>query len=77
VIIVAGRSAIYSNLMENDPKIAELQRKLTPAQKLRTAQRLYWSARAWKAAAFRSLHPDWTEERVQSEVRHAFLTART
>ena len=63
--------------MENDPKVTELLKKLTPEQKLRTAARMYWTARNWKAAAFRSLHPDWSEEKIKDEVRYAFLTART
>ena len=62
--------------MENDPKILEYIRAMTPEQKLNAAMRLYWSARELKAAGFRHLHPDWSEEKVQQEVRHAFLTAR-
>jgi hypothetical protein len=63
--------------MKNDPKVTELLKQLTPEQKLTTAARLYWTARDWKAAALRSFHPDWSEEKIQQEVRHAFITART
>ena len=52
-------------------------RAMTPAQKLKAAQRLYWSARALRAAALRMEHPDWTEEEIQSAVREAFLYARS
>ena len=62
--------------MENDPKVQEFTRALTPEQKLETAMRLYWSARELKAAALRSFHPDWSEEKIQKAVRHAFLIAR-
>lgn len=47
--------------------------RMTPAQKLDAAQRLYWSARALKAAAFRAQNPDWSEAEVESAVRLAFL----
>lgn len=50
--------------------------RLTPEQKLRAAERLYWSARALKAAAFRAWHPEWSEAEVQAAVRDAFLFHR-
>jgi hypothetical protein len=45
--------------------------------KWRAAFRLYWSARALKAAAVRGQHPEWTEEQVQARVKEIFLHART
>lgn len=62
--------------MAEDSKVAELLRQMTPEQKLITAMKMYWAARALKAAALRSFHPDWTEARIQEEVRWAFLTMR-
>jgi hypothetical protein len=62
--------------MEDDEKSREILRAMTPEQKLNTAMRLYWSARELKTAALRSQHPDWSEEKIAQEVRHAFLTAR-
>lgn len=50
---------------------------MTLAQKLRAAERLYWSARQLKAAALRAEHPDWTEEAIQHAVRQIFLYARS
>ena len=50
---------------------------MTPAQKLRAAERLYWSARQFKAAALRAEHPDWTEEVIEHAVRQIFLFARS
>jgi hypothetical protein len=50
---------------------------MSPAQKLRAAERLYWSARQLKAAALRVEHPDWTEEAIQRAVRQIFLYARS
>ena len=52
-------------------------RAMTPAQKLKTAERLYRSAQGLKAAALRARHPDWSEDRIRSEVREIFLHSRT
>ena len=48
---------------------------MTPEQKLDTAFKLYWTAREFKAAGLRMLHPDWTDAQVQDEVRRIFLAA--
>lgn len=61
--------------MAEDPKALDMIKKMTGEQKLEASMLLYWSARELKAAAFRTRHPEWTEERVQQEVRYAFLTA--
>jgi len=55
---------------------AEIIGRMTPQQKLEASMRLYWSARALKAAWFRGEHPDWSEQRVQKAVRDAFLFHR-
>jgi hypothetical protein len=52
---------------------ASIVAKMTPADKLRAAMRLYWSARALKAAAVRDRHPDWSERQVAQAVRDACL----
>jgi len=63
------------------PEVREIQRaiyrSMTAEQKLRIASRLYWNARALKAAWFRHKHPDWPEKKVQEEVKKAFFYART
>lgn len=63
------------------PEVREIQRaiyrNMTAEQKLHIASRLYWNARALKAAWFRHKHPDWPEEKVQEEVKKVFLYART
>ena len=51
-------------------------RQMTPEQKLKAAERLYWSARELKAAALRVQHPDWSEEQVKKAVRDSFLYER-
>jgi Rv0078B-related antitoxin len=50
---------------------------MSPAQKLRAAERLYLSARQLKAAALRAEHPDWTDEAIHEAVRQIFLYARS
>ena len=50
---------------------------MSPAQKLRAAERLYHSAWQLKAAALRAEHPDWTEEAIRHAVRMIFLYARS
>jgi hypothetical protein len=62
---------------EPDPRQIARYREMTPAQKLRQAEALYWMARDLRAAYERQLHPDWSEERVQSHVRTVFLRAVT
>jgi hypothetical protein len=63
--------------MEDDPKVIELRRKVTPQQKLATAGGMYLAAREFKAAALRSFHPDWSEEQIWEEVRRIFATTRS
>ena len=49
---------------------------MSPAQKLRAAERLYHSARQLKAAALRAQHPEWSDETIRQTVREVFLYAR-
>lgn len=64
-----------------DPRAREIQReiyrKMSPEQKFQIANRLYWNARALKAAWLRQNHPEWSEEEVQEAVKKVFLYART
>ena len=64
--------------MSDEPRDvqAEIIGRMTPAQKLRASMRLYWSARALKAAGFRAEHPEWTEAQIEAAVRDAFLFHR-
>ncbi len=54
-----------------------IYRQMTPAQRIETAVQLSVTARELKAAALRSLHPDWDEKRVLGVVRETFLYARS
>jgi hypothetical protein len=59
------------------PEEQAILRSLSSAQRLAALRQLHRSARRIKAAAVRSLHPDWTETQVQETVREAFLYGRT
>ena len=52
-------------------------RGMTPGQRWDVAERLYWQARTWKEAVLRSLHPEWTEEKVRRTVKDQFAYGRT
>lgn len=54
-----------------------IYKAMTPDQKFSVANSLYWSARRAREAWLRSLHPEWTEERITHTVREIFLRART
>ena len=62
--------------MDADEEYTRILRAMTPTQKVDAAFGLYWGARELKAAWLRSIHPDWTEERVQREVYEIFRYAR-
>ena len=59
------------------PKQIEILRAMPGEKRLRLAEGLYWSARRMKIAGLRAQHPDWSDDRLQSEVRRIFLHART
>jgi hypothetical protein len=59
------------------PEYIATLRRMSGAEKLRTAFGLYWSARRVKAARLRQQHPAWTEEQVQQRVKEIFLHAVT
>jgi hypothetical protein len=62
---------------QTSPEQFAIYRRMTPEQRWRVAQQLYWTARRHKAAFLRSQHPEWSEDRVEDEVRRVFLNART
>jgi hypothetical protein len=59
------------------PEQIEIFRRMTPEQRLQLAEQLYWSARRLKATGLRAQHPDWSEQKIEDEVRSIFLHART
>jgi len=65
------------HLAESQAVQDKIYRSMSPAEKLRTSMRMYWSARELKAGWIRQQHPDWTGQRVEEAVREAFLNARS
>ena len=55
-------------------QVAALKR-MTPADKLETVSRFYWSARTLKRAGLRSLNPSLSSEELDKKVRELFLHA--
>lgn len=51
-----------------DDDMAAVWRKLTPAQKMRTVDAMFRSARTMITCAVREAHPEWEEQRVAREV---------
>jgi len=50
---------------------------MTPGERWQQAERLYWSARRFREAHERALHPDWTDAMIHDHVRRIFLRAGT
>ena len=62
---------------QTHPEQIKALRAMSGEKRLRLAEQLYWSARKMKAAGLRQQHPDWPEERINSEVTRIFLHARS
>jgi len=52
-------------------------REMTPAERLRQADALYWTARRLRTAHERARHPEWTDHQVETYVKRVFLRAAT
>jgi hypothetical protein len=61
--------------------ITELQcqifRKMSAEKKLELSLNLYYSARQLKEVALKKQYPDWSQERIDKEIREIFLYARS
>ena len=55
----------------------EILRRMAPEQRYRASRELYWTLRRHKKAFLRSVHPGWSEARLDDEVRSIFLHARS
>jgi hypothetical protein len=62
---------------EPGPDQINVLRTMSGEKRLKVAEQLYWFARKMKAAGLRHQHPDWPEERIQSELTRIFRHART
>jgi hypothetical protein len=59
------------------PEQIQILRAIPGERRLRLAEQLYWSARKLKTAGLRAQHPDWSQERVDAELRRLFANAQT
>lgn len=61
------------------PSLEQLTRyrAMTPGERLRQSDRLYWLARRLREAHERTLHPEWTDDEIGAHVRRIFLRAGT
>ncbi len=59
------------------PEQIAIFKAMSPEQRWRAARDLYWTVRRHKTAYLRSLHPEWSQERLEQEVRNIFLCATT
>ena len=59
------------------PEQVHALRRMTPAQRYEASRQLYWTLRRHKRAFLQSLHPEWSKERLDREVRQSFLDAGT
>jgi len=57
------------------PEQKRIFRLMSPEQKLRLMQQLYYTAWQLKAAALRERNPQWTEDQIQAKVKEVFLYA--
>lgn len=62
---------------KTSPEQFAILRRMTPEQRWRVADRLYWTARRHKSAFLRSQHPEWSDDLLAAEIRRTFLHART
>lgn len=53
-----------------DDRIAEILKKKTPAERLKTAFELWDMAQHMISAHLKSLHPEWNTKEIQQEVAH-------
>ncbi len=52
-------------------------KRLTPAEKLRMVAEMYETGIRLRMAGLRVTHPDWSDERLEREVRRSLLYAGT
>lgn len=64
-------------LEESSVEQIAIYRSMTPGRRLEVAEQLYWMARQMKGAWIRSLHPDWTDAQIETEVTRIFSNARS
>ena len=59
------------------PEQVKAYKRMTPAERLSIAAKLWQDAWELKYAYIKQQHPEWSEERIKERVREIFLYART
>jgi hypothetical protein len=62
-----------SRIEAPDDAVVEILRRMTPAERLGIANKMWVSARNAIDCILRSEHPDWSEEQVLNEIRRRML----
>lgn len=57
------------------PEYIRILQGMSGEEKLRTAAKMWWTARNLKAAFLRQQYPDWTEEKIEEKVKKIMLYA--
>lgn len=52
---------------------AAIFRRMSPVERLRLTAQLRVGVLAWKRAALKAQHPEWTEKQIDSRLRELFL----
>ena len=60
-----------------DNRQLEIYKKMSAAEKIALASKLYWDARAMREAALKCFRPELTEATIKEQVKREFLLART
>jgi len=77
---IGGLSKLSADMLIDEkatPEQLAVLRRMTPEQRWRAANYLYWTVRHNKAAFLQQQHPEWSAEQVAYEVRRIFLYARS
>lgn len=77
VFLLSSKMPLKSKYFKPDEVIRSRFKNMSPERKLELSLQLYYSARELKKAAIKTRHPDWSEERVEKEVKEKFSNART
>lgn len=76
--LIGAITRLSQNTSKPSPILSRLAlpTRLTASEKLRIASRLYATARKVKLAGIRQRHPDWSDERLISELNRRFFLLR-
>ena len=62
-------------MSELSPEYIRILQGMSGEEKLRTAAKMWWTARNLKTAFLKRQHPDWSEEKIETKVKEIMLYA--